>query len=290
MMQTETIQLRARDGHPLASIRTPSQISTVKGSIIIASATGVPQRFYHKFAQFLSQSGYEVWTLDYRGIGLSKPSTLVGFEMDYLDWARQDLTCLIDYVDEKSTGPIYLVGHSYGGHAIGLIEIPERIKAFVTFGIGAGWSGWMPLLERFRVSILWNVIGPILVWSKGYLAWSLIGMGEDLPRNVFHQWRRWVGYPHYFFDDPLMKNMATLFERVRAPILSINSVDDKWATPRSRDAFVKSFKNASIQKLDVIPRDFGLKKIGHMNYFKSEARALWEIALEFLEQSSKISK
>lgn len=283
MVQTETVELKARDGYPLKSIHTPPRAESTRGRIIIASATAVPQRFYQKLATFLSERGYAVWTLDYRGIGLSKPPSLVGFDMDYLDWAKLDLTCLVDHVANGGNQPIFMIGHSYGGHAIGLIDRPERIKAFVTFGIGAGWSGWMPLFERIRVNVLWNIVGPALVLSKGYLAWSVLRMGEDLPRGVFLQWKRWASYPHYFFDDPSMKHLAPLYERIRAPILAINSVDDKWATPRSRDAFLSAFKNANIVRRDIQPSDLGLKGIGHFNYFKSDASPLWEQALEFLE-------
>jgi predicted alpha/beta hydrolase len=49
---------------------------------------------------------------------------------------------------------------------------------------------------------MWRVVAPALVRWKGYLPWSLLGMGEDLPLGVYRQWRRWCGYPHYFFDDP----------------------------------------------------------------------------------------
>lgn len=48
------------------------------GHLIVAGATGVPQRFYQRFATFCAAQGIEVWTLDYRGIGLSKPADLRG--------------------------------------------------------------------------------------------------------------------------------------------------------------------------------------------------------------------
>lgn len=56
--------------------------------------------------------------------------------------------------------------------------------------------------ERLRVTIMWRVLGPLIVKAKGYLAWSLLGMGEDLPRDVFYQWRHWCQWPRYVFDDP----------------------------------------------------------------------------------------
>ena len=44
---------------------------SIHKSIIISSATGVLQRYYHKFATHFSQLGYTVYTFDYSGIGKS---------------------------------------------------------------------------------------------------------------------------------------------------------------------------------------------------------------------------
>ena len=49
--------------------------------LLVQSADLTPQ----SDRPFLS---FETLTLDYRGIGLSKPAQLRGFEMDYRDWAR----------------------------------------------------------------------------------------------------------------------------------------------------------------------------------------------------------
>ena len=37
---------------------------------------------------------------------------------------------------------------------------------------------------------MWRVIGPLMTRYKGYLAWSKLGMGEDLPLGVYRQWKR----------------------------------------------------------------------------------------------------
>jgi predicted alpha/beta hydrolase len=179
----ETLQLEASDGYRLGGLHYPA-VGPSKGRLIVAGATGVPQRFYAAFARFAANQGISVWTLDYRGVGLSRPPSLRGFRMNYLDWARLDLAALLDHVAAQDGGPIWMVGHSYGGHAFGLLPGYERIERMATFATGAGWHGWMPPLERMRVILLWRVIGPILVKFKGYLAWSALGMGEDRKRTV----------------------------------------------------------------------------------------------------------
>lgn len=278
----EVFTLHAADGYPLQATRYAAG-DELLGRLIVAGATGVPQRFYSRFAQFAADQGIEVWTLDYRGIGLSRPPQLEKLRMNYLDWARQDLTALLDHVTACGDGPLWMVGHSYGGHAFGLLPGNERVQRFATLATGAGWHGWMPPLEQWRVRLMWHVLGPMIVRAKGYLAWSLLGMGEDLPRDVFYQWRHWCQWPRYFFDDPAMPEVSAQFARVHTPILAINASDDKWAPPASRDAFMAGYRNAPVQSLTIEPRSLGMPAIGHMAYFRPQASGLWQQILDWLQ-------
>jgi len=273
--------LQAKDGYPLQATHYPVN-GERRGRLIVAGATGVPQRFYNRFALYAAEQGVEVWTLDYRGIGLSRPKRLRDLRMNYLDWARLDLDALLAHVVAQGEGPVWMVGHSYGGHAFGLLPEHNQVQRFATFATGAGWHGWMPPLERVRVRLMWHVLGPLIVRAKGYLAWSLLGMGEDLPRDVFYQWRHWCRWPRYFFDDPAMQEVSGQFAQVRTPILAINATDDKWAPPSSRDAFMAGYCNAPVQAMTIEPRNLGRSGIGHMNYFRPQARVLWQQTLDWL--------
>jgi len=273
--------LTAQDGYPLQATHYTAR-GNAQGRLIVAGATGVPQRFYSRFARFVAEQGIEVWTLDYRGIGLSRPQRLDELRMDYLDWARLDLSALLDHVLQQGEGPVWMVGHSYGGHAFGLLPAHERVQRFATFATGAGWHGWMPPLERLRVHFMWHVLGPLMVRTKGYLAWSLLGMGDDLPRDVFYQWRHWCRWPRYFFEDPAMPGLSEQFAQVRTPILAINATDDRWAPPASRDAFMAGYCNAPVQALTIEPHSLGMAVIGHMDYFRPQASRLWQQTLDWL--------
>jgi predicted alpha/beta hydrolase len=282
MDTTEDIAFEATDGYPLRAKRYAPSGRRID-HLIVAGATAVPQGFYARFAATAAARGHEVWTLDYRGVGLSAPPSLRGFRMSYLDWAQLDLAALVDLVAARGDAPLRMVGHSYGGHALGLLPNHPQVQRLVTFATGAGWHGWMPPLERLRVHALWRVIGPLLVHTRGYLAWSALGLGEDLPRDVFYQWRRWCGRPRYFFEDPALPDLAARFAAVRTPIRAVNAVDDKWATPASRDAFMTAYSGAPVERITLEPRTLGLREIGHMGYFRPRAAALWDDALDWLE-------
>jgi predicted alpha/beta hydrolase len=276
----ERVVLYAADGYPLTAIRYAAAGPT-RAHLIVAGATGVAQGFYRRFAKFAAANGYATLTIDYRGIGLSAPATLKGFKMDYLDWGRLDLAAAVDAMSSPQL-PLYMVGHSYGGHAFGMLPNHQKVAAFFTFGTGAGWHGWMPPLERIKVLLMWHVLGPLLT-RKGYLSWSELGMGEDLPLDFYRQWKHWCRHPNCFLGDPDMRRVARDFARIRTPMMAANSIDDRWSPPRSRDAFMLGYANTAWQALDLDPVHLGMAPIGHMGYFKAHAVPLWESALKWLD-------
>jgi predicted alpha/beta hydrolase len=234
VIEPQRLELAAADDYRLAATRY-RPLAAPRARLIVAGATGVPQGLYRRFAEFAAARGYETLTLDYRGVGLSAPATLRGFRMDYLDWARLDLAAAVDAMSGDDRMPLFMVGHSFGGHAFGLLPNHDRIARFYTFATGAGWHGWMPPLEQLRVLAMWRVIGPVSTRLAGYLPARRLRLGEDLPLDVYRQWRRWCGYPRYFFDDPETADVAASFDRVRTPIVAANAIDDGWApTPPPR--------------------------------------------------------
>lgn len=285
MTDVQNLTLTTADGYAIAATRYPAKGAT-RAHLVMAGATGVPQGFYRRFAEFASSQGYSVMTLDYRGIGRSKPKSLKGFRMDYLDWGRQDLAAAVDAMSVPDL-PLYVVGHSYGGHAFGLLPNHHKVDGLYTFATGAGWDGWMPLAERLRVKFMWGVLGPLIVRIKGYLAWSWMGMGEDLPIDVYRQWKHWCSFPRYFFQDPEMTHIATGFDNVRSPIMACNALDDLWARPKSRDAFMAGYRNVEWKSKDIDPRQAGMGPIGHMGYFKQKCAPLWHDALHWLEHNGR---
>ena len=272
-----TYQVTAADGYRLGVRRYSAP--DPRARIVMAGATGVPQGFYRRFATHAANAGFDVVTFDYRGIGDSAPATLRGFRMDYRDWGRLDLAAIVEDTadDHLST---HLVAHSFGGQALGLLPDPSLLQSMHTFGTGTGWSGYMPRLERIRVRLLWDLAGPVITRSAGYLAWSRLGLGEDLPLDVYQQWKRWCRYPHHFFEDPdISSEMIALFERVDVPIVAINSTDDRWIPPGSRDAFMSFYVNAKVTTRDLRPSALGVSSLGHMGYFREEAKPLWNDVL-----------
>ncbi|MFW1859755.1 alpha/beta fold hydrolase [Acinetobacter defluvii] len=280
---TEQVSLNALDGYVLNGVIYSPTIVTIKAKIILASATGVPQGFYRRFSEYMTQYGYQVLTFDYRGVGASSPKNLKGFEMSYLDWGKLDLAGAIDYFADEQR-PLFVVGHSYGGQALGLTPNHAKVTAMYCFGTGAGWHGYMPLKERLKVQVIWNIVFPPIVAVTGYLPWSKFNMGADLPRGVYQQWRKWCKNPTYFFSDPEQAALKDLYAQVKVPIYAVAALDDDWALPNSRHAFMQHYQNAEMHYIDIAANHLGLKQIGHMGYFRQGSEAIWDQLLHTFDQ------
>ena len=71
----KTFQIDTSDGFKIA-VTSFGENNATKKIIVISSAIGVKQTFYAKYATYLANKGYLVFTYDYRGIGDSKPKKL----------------------------------------------------------------------------------------------------------------------------------------------------------------------------------------------------------------------
>ena len=268
----------ASDGHPLiGTLYTPEH--GIKANIVLCSATGVPQAFYRRFAEYATQFGYQVLTFDYRGVAQSAPKRLKGFKMSYLDWGTLDLAAAIDFLAQDPI-PLFMVGHSYGGQALGLAPNHAKVTAMYCFGTGAGWHGYMPFKEKMKVQVIWNIIFPPMVAVTGYLPWSKLNMGADLPIGVYQQWRKWCKNPTYFFADPEQHALIAQYAQVKTPIYAVSALDDDWALPNSRHAFMQHYRNAPMQFINISASDYGLKEIGHMGYFRKGTEKIWDEILQ----------
>lgn len=268
----------ASDGYTLfGTLYTPEH--GIKANIVVASATGVPQAFYRRFAEYATQFGYQVLTFDYRGVALSAPKQLKGFKMSYLDWGTLDLAAAIDFLAQDPI-PLFMVGHSYGGQALGLAPNHAKVTAMYCFGTGAGWHGYMPFKEKMKVQVIWNIIFPPMVAVTGYLPWSKLNMGADLPIGVYQQWRKWCKNPTYFFADPEQHALIAQYAQVKTPIYAVSALDDDWALPNSRHAFMQHYRQAAMQFINISASDYGLKEIGHMGYFRKGAEKIWDEILQ----------
>jgi predicted alpha/beta hydrolase len=280
MPETDT-SFPARDGYPLAATTfLPS--GAPKAAVVLGSATAVPRKIYRGFASYLAERDFAVLTYDYRGIAGSRPHSLIGFPARMRDWATLDTTAALKFARKTwPGGPLLMVGHSFGGQALGLVPNNADIARALLIAAQAGYWRLFRAPEKYRVYAMMNA-GRLITRACGYTpGWT--GIGEDLPKGVFLEWADWVMSKRYFLDDPTLAELAN-FPRYRGALRAIGIDDDPWATPRAIDLLLSAFTGTRPERRQINPRALGVGPIGHFGFFRPAHRdTLWREAADWLE-------
>jgi predicted alpha/beta hydrolase len=281
-LRTEPVRLVAADACVLGGTLTAPE-RPASGTVIIHGATAVPARYYRSFSAHLARSGIRVLTYDYRGVGASRPESLRGFRATMTDWARLDARAAHHYVQERFPGePVGIVGHSFGGQLVGLVDEARDVSGALFVGAQLGYYGLWPALARPRLAFLLRAVIPALTRLVGYLP-GRAGLGEDLPRGVAEEWARWCTSPEYLVSHH--RDAAERFARFDRPLLMMTFEDDDYAPKKAVLALASRLRGARLHYRSISPRDPcnpGGAPIGHFGFFRPRFRdSLWVDAERF---------
>ena len=277
-MKTEILQTAA--GHTITAQIFPAHTSatqeTSKGVCIIATATGVAQRLYEDFANWLTEHNYTAVTFDYDGIGLSIDRHVKFSKSDKISWAQNDCPAVLDYVKaEFPDQEITWIGHSVGAHMLGFMENTDDIAKAITVGAGTG-TWWYNAPPTKRIAwFLWYFLVPATAPLLGYFPGDKLGIMCNLPKGVIMQWRRWCLKKDYaigYEGDWLRQNFAN----TKMPMTSIAFTDDDMMSMKNVEMLHAFFTAADKKMVKIKPSDIGQKRIGHIGWHKARYRTLWD--------------
>lgn len=271
-----TQPLTTQAGHQIIARHYPSSANGRKRLVVIAPATGVAQYHYQDFAEWLANRGFDVLTFDYEGTGLSINGNVKNSTSDLLSWAEQDGMAVLNHAREYfSQHECLWIGHSVGGHLLGMMPQTHPISRAITVAAGTGTWWYNAAPTKRVVWFLWFFLVPLSVPLFGYFPGSKLGVMCDLPKGVILQWRRWCMKEDYaveFEGDWLRERFA----RVSLPITAIEFSDDDMMSAKSLDKLHGFFSQCDIQRQRVKPSDIGVKRIGHIGWSKHKYHAMWE--------------
>ena len=242
-------------------------------------------QLYLPFAEYLSEQGFVALTYDYRGIGRSAPTRLRDSKARMRDWMELDVGAATDWARAQFPQlPLLAVGHSVGGHALGISDATRHLRAAVMIASHAGYYGNMgySALGRLKLRLMLSGVGHVSTAICGYLPARALRFGVDLPKGVFREWERWCSMPHFFFDDPTLRALPRFAEK-RLPLLVMGFDDDPLATPQAIGALVQHFSGCMPERRQIAPKDVGMNAIGHMGFFRRASKpVLWPQVSEWL--------
>ena len=277
----ELLQIPAfEDAYPIAA-RWFEAKSFAKGLVCINSAGGVHQKFYQKYANFLSENHYHALTWDPRGIGLSRPKKLRGFQASFEDWADKDFKGVLKYLRQKSKD-IHIVGHSIGGVYVGMLEYQEPVQSIITVASQpAYYKDWDTSIRK-KIYFQWHILMPFLTKIFGYFPGKKLGLLEDIPAGIIKDWHDRRKYPD-IRDQHKAKGKPWAYHLLNVPMWVIGIADDPIGTPKSMQRFLELFDNPHLQYTTIQPSEVGANQIGHFDFFRPQFEdTLWQKTLHWL--------
>jgi predicted alpha/beta hydrolase len=281
------LTISADDGYPLAATlfeAEPGASGRAAPIVIIGAATAVPRRYYAAFAKFLAASGARVLSFDYRGVGGSRPGSLIGFPARMRDWGILDIPGVLSWASAAyPDSPIHWVGHSYGGFGPGLAHNNRLIDRLLAVSSMTAYWRFMEGPERFRVALLMGAVLPAAAQLCGYFPGRL-NNAEDLPKGVLLEWARWCMTPQFLFGDETLPERRH-FATVRAPARFALVEDDQWVSFEGVRHLADQFPSAAETSIWRIgPADGNAREIGHVGFFRPEfQQTLWRAAHAWLD-------
>lgn len=275
------IDILTEDHYSLAAHLFEPQISNQK-VLLINSATGVKQQIYFSVAQFFADHGFTVITYDYRGIGLSKPDNMRGFEASMRVWGTTDYKALTSYIKSNFEDyKKYCLGHSVGALILGMNPDSEIFEEFIFVGTQNAFVGNLRLKTKIEAYLGFGIVQPLFTLLLGYFPASWFGLGESLPSGSAFDWR--ILILNKKSTNNLLEKSADFSKKLKQKVLVIWAEDDAWLTEKGVKSLLENtYANLRPSYRQIYTSESEKGEIGHVNFFRSYNRKLWKILLDRL--------
>ena len=260
---------RTRDGWKLAVYHYPSaDRNSPWGPVVVCHGLGASRYNvdapYPEIspAKYLHERGHDVWVVELRGAGASRPAGLFSSrrrQYDFDDYVHRDVPCIIrNVLDHTGAESLHWLGHSMGGMvAYAAMEYYNQrlFRSVVTVASPAftdikhpavdllfkmrfmlNLLPWVPYTPLAKVGALFprlllKTVGPVVANPENMdpkhirtLAWHV---PSNLPANLLRQFAEWYGGEGGFSrTDGLLDYYAHL-DRITAPVLIIAGAGDR---------------------------------------------------------------
>ncbi|MEZ4883401.1 MAG: alpha/beta fold hydrolase [Chitinophagales bacterium] len=225
--------------------------------ILIFPAMGVRAAYYYALAQAIADKGYHVITADLRGLGHSSVRASRHNDFGYYDILTFDLPAIVAAAQEHFVKhPIYLMGHSLGGHFsvlyAALHSHSKQLNGLIF--VAAGYPYYKSWGKR-RAPLMWLTTQGFYALSKiiGYFPGKFIGFGGREARTLMRDWSYLARTGNFKLTNS-EHDFEALITTIELPVLSISLEGDNFAPPAAVEGFNAKFKKAALTHLHLIPK------------------------------------
>lgn len=215
--------------------------------LLVLPALGVSVRFYDKLAAALAARGFSVALMEQRGQGDSALRPSRNSDWGFAEVLDRDLPAVLDWLrDHHPEAPLYLLGHSLGGHFAALTagRLPARVDGLVLVATGSPWLNAFAGPMRKKIRLLTRLI-PVCNLVLGYYPGDRIGFGGREARTLMADWRG-LALTNRYRARGLDQDLDAAVAAYRGPVLAIRLADDAFAPADSVHAVTDKFRAARL--------------------------------------------
>lgn len=239
-----------------------------KAQVIIAPGMGVPARFFTRLAEEFARQGLTAYIIEFRGHGESTMRASRKVDFGYKDHA-DDLLSICDKARAaESDIPLYIVGHSMGGH-IGLVAAAihrDKFDGLVFAGSGIPYKGHYGSLLGVGLILLAGIVS-LLILVLGFFPGNIVGFAAREARSEMRDWRHLILRSKFKvcgMGEDIQKRIA----RFRGRVLAFQFPDDRLVSMSAIKAALELMPNASHEIIEVNASEIGMKS-DHFNWARS---------------------
>lgn len=173
------------------SVSVPAKPAAVA---VVLPAMGVAANYYKDFTAQLAAHDIAAIVVDLRGQGDSVPKSSRSANWVHADLVDVDVPAVLELAGKEFAGlPIFLVGHSFGGHLAlqRAARAPEGLTGVVLIASGSVWYRTYDGLIRPRNLVFGQWFG-LIARTLGYFPGDRLGFGGRQAAGVMTTWARQV--------------------------------------------------------------------------------------------------
>lgn len=217
-------------------------------SIVILPALGVGVGYYTPLAEALYARGHHVYLAEQRGHGESAlmPSRTVNY--GFREMLEQDITAVVAKARENAPNkPVYLLGHSLGGHLASMyagwrVNKDRYVDGVILAACGTPWMEAYSGSTAARLRFLYHFL-PISQKVLGYYPGHRLGFGGREARGMMNDWRE-LARTNIYQAKGMDVDFEAGIERFTGRILTLRMENDDYAPANAVAAVWQKFKKA----------------------------------------------
>jgi predicted alpha/beta hydrolase len=268
------VPVRTEDGHHTA-LRVFTPGGPPRARFLVLPAMGVRAAYYDPTGAALAEAGVLAAVAELRGQGSSNLRAGRGVDWGYHEAVVHDVDTLVRTARAlHPAGPLFLLGHSLGGHLASLYLAlrPDAAAGLVLVASGTTWHRNWPAPRRYALLVQMQ-LGGLIARTLGYFPGRRLGFADRQARREMVDWAALGRHGRFRPRGPHLDYEAAL-ARVRCPVWSYTFEGDTYTPRAAADHLVDKLSGAAVHRFHLGPADVPAACLHHFQWARTPAPVL----------------